>query len=813
MADFEAARDRLRTLILLESQSEPGNRNEATTRLHLIDQLLFNSLGWDARDCVNEERFENKYTDYVLGASRNVIWEAKREGIYFEVPVGFKKRICKLKTVADLNPHIASAIRQALEYCQSRGVGIGVVSNGHQVIAFLASRQDGVPPMEGDCLVFASLQEMADDFLTFWNNLSNLGIQSNYIYRTLQTSSLLAPPEKLSVRIGSYPGFKNRNPFQADLKILGDLFIEDIGKIPQNEEEFLKSCYSPSGALSQYALISKQLLEARYSIALQKQLELSSTENVRDKAGLSKELQADILAAGISRRPIILLGDVGVGKTIFLRHLIKVDAREILSKGLVVYIDFGKEPALTADLRDFIVKRSVAILREEYRIDLEERNFVRGVYRGDLERFSKSSAADLKELDPVGYRRREVEMLEEKTKERASHLRAALTHISKGGLGEKKQIVIILDNIDQRPVQFQEEVFLIAQSLAETWPATVFLSLRPDTFYQSKVKGSASAYQPRVFTVAPPRIDKVIEKRFEYALDQLKEHNRLSSFPEGLRLDSKSLVAYISALLSSFRNSQSLMEFIDNLSGGNVRQALEFIGAFVGSGHVNATKILQLTADGNYTIPVHEFMRAVIYGDHEYFDPSISPICNLFDISIQDGREHFLLLNLLAYVQRSGTDAEGFVAATELFRFGHTLGFHPGQINFGLERAVSKKLLESNPKFSDEVSHLAYRITTIGAYTIHRLVLMFSYLDAVVVDTPIVDPTVRAQIGVVVDVGARLQRARIFLAYLNFQWKQLAHLATAVDWAEIAEAISQEIAHIEKGQQFTRESRVKPKLP
>jgi hypothetical protein len=433
-------------------------------------------------------------------------------------------------------------------------------------------------------------------------------------------------------------------------------------------------------------------------------------------------------------------------------------------------------------------------------------------YRGDLERFNKSFAADLKEIDPVGYKRREIEMLEAKIKERASHLRAALEHISKGGLGERKQIVIILDNIDQRPVQFQEEVFLIAQGLAETWPATVFLSLRPDTFYQSKIKGSASAYQPRVFTVAPPRIDKVIEKRFQYALDQLKEHHRLSSFPEGIHLDSKSLVSYISAMLDSFKNSQDLMEFIDNLSGGNVRQALEFIGAFVGSGHVNATKILQFAANGNYTIPVHEFMRAVIYGDHEYFDPSVSPICNLFDISIQDGREHFLLLNLLAYVQRSGSGAEGFVGAAELFRFGQALGFQPGQVNFALERAVQKKLLESNPKYGDEHEHLAFRITTIGAYTIHRLVLMFTYVDAVVIDTPIVDPTIRGQIGVVMDVAPRLERAKYFLAYLNLQWKGLAHLATAVDWAEIGAAISNEISNIERSQQFAKESRVRPRV-
>ena len=30
-----------------------------------------------------------------------------------------------------------------------RGIGVGVVCNGHQLIAFLASRQDGIPPLDG----------------------------------------------------------------------------------------------------------------------------------------------------------------------------------------------------------------------------------------------------------------------------------------------------------------------------------------------------------------------------------------------------------------------------------------------------------------------------------------------------------------------------------------------------------------------------------------------------------------------------------------------------------------------------------------
>ena len=53
----------------------------------------------------------------------------------------------------------------------------------------------------------------------------------------------------------------------------------------------------------------------------------------------------------------------------------------------------------------------------------------------------------------------------------------------------------------------------------------------------------------------------------------------------------------------------------------------------MGSGHVDTAKILAIAEEtGGYTIPLHEFMRAVIYGDHE-LDPSSSVLPNVFDVS------------------------------------------------------------------------------------------------------------------------------------------------------------------------------------
>jgi hypothetical protein len=570
--------------------------------------------------------------------------------------------------------------------------------------------------------------------------------------------------------------------------------------VPQLEDDFLKHCYAPSGALSQHALISKQILQARYSNLFEKELGGPAIQPAQTKHGITEEFAKDILAASLKRRAIILLGDVGVGKSIFIRNLVRVEGREIFEKAITLYIDFGKEPALAGDLENFVLRRCASQLLKDHKIDIEENNFVRGVYHADLLRFSKGIYGPLASSNPEAYAQKEIEFLREHVQDKAGHLRACLNQISKG---HKRQVVIFLDNVDQRPIDFQERAFLIGQGLAEGWPATVFISLRPDTFYQSKTRGSLAAYQPRVFTIAPPRVDQVITLRLEFVLEQLRSTHTFQSLSSGVSIGSGTLNEYIEVLLKSFRKSKYLIEFIDNLSGGNTRKALEFITSFIGSGHVNAEKILRVASEvGTYTIPIHEFTRAVIYGDFEQFDPTASPIVNLFDISRPDGKEHFLLGNILAFVERSGDHgAEGFVETAKVYDFCQSLGFVPSQIDFSLQRARFKSLVDTAPRFVEGPPE-SYRITTAGAYTFKELPKEFSYVDAMIIDTPIVDAEYRRRTVNVSDIGQRLDRMDMFIKYLDEQYLPLTSQSVVFDWPSISNWIQFTVRRVRENERL-----------
>ena len=794
---YEDAVRKLEALTEWAAQHESSDaRNEATTRLHLIDRLLEECLGWRPEMITAEEAHQRSYVDYMLRTNgTHFLVEAKREGISFELPPGFDSRLINLQTLREVAPDVWPAVEQALNYCLKRGVPIGAISNGQQLIGFIGSRQDGVPPADGRAVAFSSLEDIRASFPEFWRFFSPAGVDGNYLYAELQRATQPPPPPKLSSALFRYPGTKNRNQLQTELQILGELFLVDVLEGGALEQRFLEEAYCVSGALSQYALVSREILQTRYD-AFFAELGEVAEQPVATKKGVVPELTADILAASISKRPIILLGDVGVGKTTFVRHLIYVDARELFDRAVTFYVDFGRQPALVTEIERFVRDAFVRQLRENYDIDIYERNLVRAVYNGELNRFSRGIYADLVDTDPGEYKRRELEMLAGLIENTEGHLRACLEHISSA---QRRQIVIFLDNVDQRPFQFQEQVFLVAQSFAAHWPGTVFVSLRPETFYRSRNEGSLAAYQPRVFSIAPPRVDDVLILRLEFAQRRLSESGTLEGLGPSVGVQSERLEQYVRAILHSLSSNHRLVELVDNLSAGNMRRAVDFLTAFVGSGHVDSEKIGRIMADtGQYVIPVHEFLRAIIYGDREHFDPSASPIANVFDVSTIDGREHFLMALLLAFVERAGerSATNGYVPVSLIFDECQRLGFMPSQVQDALQRCRTRSLLETNLRGVMFGEPDLYRITPAGAYAFKRLMGMFTYVDAMIVDTPITSATSRGLIRDVWPIGERLARAENFRRYLDGCWAALATYDGAFDWTETARNLGAEIENI-----------------
>jgi GTPase SAR1 family protein len=718
--------------------------------------------------------------------------EAKREGTYFELPANpTQKLIVSIKSVMALDKTVATAIEQVQSYCSSRGTPLAIVCNGHQLIAFIAARQDGEAPFDGNCLVVDGYEQMQKVFPMLWQNLSPEGMKERRIIRLLTAGTDAWIPKKVSSYLLHYPSFRYKSDIQANLRNVAELLIEDIVRTPEVESQFYKECYCESGALAQDALISRQILRARYAALFSPTDQSPSMKSVKpqkDEIALTPEVMAEALA----HRPIVLIGDVGVGKTSFLKHLMYVSAFEEFQRAVYVYIDLGSQAALDSDLKAFVMSEIESQLLRRYSVNVYEESFVKGVYHGELELFRKGIYGSLSNSNPQEYSRKLLEFLETKIKNRPEHLRHSIQHIV---AGRNQQVVLMMDNADQRNLEIQQEAFVIAQNFSRTWTAVVFIAVRPQTFHQSKRAGTLAAYPQKIFSISPPRVDLVMEKRLRFALNMSEGRLPVERL-QGVRLNLHGLTLFLRALISSLKTNTELVELLSNITGGNIREAIDLVTKFIGSPNVDAEKIISIMERrGNYLVPAHEFSKSALLGEYSHYHPTSSIAMNIFDVRIPDEREHFLVPMVLAYLNYDGAhrNREGFVDTKRLIGEMQNWGFTPQQVEVALRRATNKRLIETTERvtFDEDITGLigdlpaAFRITTIGAYHLLRWAPSFGYLDAMVFDTPVFDTKVREELTKDPDsfeIAARYRRATLFRTYLNAVWHKSGLTAPYFDW-------------------------------
>ena len=298
--------------------------NEAETRFQIIDRIIVDCFGWPRASLRLEQGQDGRaYSDYELGEPRCAIWDAKRQNRTFDLPADPQGHIVKdLPSIMALDSEVSAAIQQVQGYCSARGVELAVATNGHQLIAFLATRSDGTAPLKGRCLVINGYEQLQGEFPKVWQLLSPAGVSERRLNRLLNVGEDRALPQKMSSLLANYPKYRYPSDLQTTLRSLGELLLIDVVDQPDTEREFYARCYCESGALSQHALVSKRMLAARYASLFDRTQKAPNVEPVQtrpDKPVFTPELMTE----AISRRPIVLIGDVGVGKTSFLSDILR----------------------------------------------------------------------------------------------------------------------------------------------------------------------------------------------------------------------------------------------------------------------------------------------------------------------------------------------------------------------------------------------------------------------------------------------------------------------------------------------------------
>ena len=308
---------------VVESASK-SDLNEADTRFHIIDRLLRDVLGWPTSAFKMEPSTIAGYSDYHLlrpNGKPVLIVEAKRTGVYFDLPANFnhKKLFRAVKTKTLLTTEgLKLAIIQAQRYCSDEGCEYGAVTNGRQFILF-KSFQKGKAWRDLTALVVTDIAWFQESFT---DAVALLGYSAVIEKHSLQSAFDGSSPDSREVffpkeRIPAFNQTINSNYLARHIRGVVQRYF---GPIDVSDREFVERCYVGQRAHDKNISGVRTLIRDSVSPFMQT-YDISETEDAetggafanRLVKGIKLEKKGDV---------VILFGGKGSGKSTFIKKVL-----------------------------------------------------------------------------------------------------------------------------------------------------------------------------------------------------------------------------------------------------------------------------------------------------------------------------------------------------------------------------------------------------------------------------------------------------------------------------------------------------------
>lgn len=767
--------------------------NEAETRLKLIDRVIFEVLGWSHDDVQVENRVsedgKTQFADYVVttGFSSLVI-EAKRVG-RADLVVEDKRKVLLDRRI--VSGDTGEAIKQARDYGRKLSIPFAVVTNGDQWIIFPAVRIDEVSFESSSAVIFPSLNSILErDFSDFYDLLSRDAVIGGSLEQELL----------------------GRREDQFDGRRLNQYYTSGFSKMSRNSvfhliENEMTTAFSEDIISSDTDLFRKAYVDNPDRLKYDKRIKLhiarreSPAKRAPIRAMTSQGRQAftnAILRASSAVRPLALLvlGQVGSGKTTFINHVRKVreaavfEPRSDAAYPHWIYVDCRKLGG-TESPSDFIASVMFEYLtRDRFLSDYDR--CVRFAYRSEIEALQRGPLS-LLDFDEKEQKRQIAEILRKDYEEKRPYLEKVFEYAT-----DNTSVFLVIDNVDQfdEPSR-QEIIFSDAIAIAQRLGLCLVLAMRDATYVENKSKPVFDAFDFDPIQIEPPDPIAVLARRFSVAKELLRGKRSEFIAENGVKVELADTSILVDLLSTSVLES-SVGRALSVLSLGDIRLCLRMTREFLRNGYTatgKAVKIFQMT--GRYKLPEHEAIRAIMLGTQQVYSEEFSPVANPFDAKLDMTSAQLLRLFVLAgIVAKCDTKRVSTIQGTQIRDALSAPGFSQDITLRVLEGMVDARYIftAGHGKATFEASYMPSRL---GGHVLRDLMTQFVFLENVLMDTFFDDDIFWKQISLLTKkiysersptprVEKRVERVRIFYDHMAKQYADLRDEASrrslSADW-------------------------------
>jgi hypothetical protein len=730
---------------------------EADTRSKFIDTVLIKCLEWGEQDIRRELSSDRKRLDYLLATTRPVVVvEAKKANLDLPVIKSATQVRQKINRLLNANPGLREHMRQVAEYCWRFSAPVAVLTNGRSYISFIAVRTDGIKWEDGDALSISDIFADTFNFSELFNLLSRQSVVAGRLLSTLIVNKAPVAPQNVLSTYADPNAIMPRNALGLALEPLLREVFSDVTR--DDSLEVLEHCYVLPAETKLRDIEFEALLLDKPPRFTDAAIDISS-RNAFDKF---QESIKDYLNRTRWQQTLLVIGGIGVGKTMFLQRFFKLPPSDdtVRQATCAFFVDFRKPGLDPTKIPELIYER----LKEQI-LDLDGKKLegekagvvydflsaegLEQVFWPEMQRFLRGPLSKLRETDKGEFEKCRVKHLEELRNRDSMFVRGAFRVLRER---YHRHVCVVLDNADQCKPEYQEAVYMFSRTLEENLECLVIVALREEWYWHfGKRGGPLSAYHDIVYHIPAPRVRDVLAKRLEYAINLLKSYKiptARAHLPGDIELEAKHLVKYLDICRRAFFEDECISGFFEYLSNGSVRKGLDAFLEFLRSGHTRIDEYLKaLIEAGNYVISFHQVFKPISRGAYQYYSSARSMIPNIYTpITGVKGMElsYFACFYVLRYLASNikvySAGGEGFVPLSGVDEFLATLGVSQPVRRDIIVRLVEQELLEPDIKMIKEMDSWSFlRITAFGLYLTRRLAGRFAYLEAMMLDTPLTD--------------------------------------------------------------------------
>lgn len=753
--------------------------NEADTRHRLIDAILHQLLSWPRNRIRVESYTKPGFADYVLvreNEDQLLFLEAKREGIFFELPrpANPSETSCYIPLSRLLsNPDIARALNQVREYCLNSGCEFGGITNGHEWVLF-KTFEKGRKWEQLQGFVIRSVDFFEVEYTRAFNALSYGAIVDGSSLSILLSS---APPKDRAIYYAkdSVPSYSH--PIQPNrlASLLRPIATRYFGVIDDEDREFMNRCYVSQRDYEHAVAGMRDLIQDSLSPYFMQ----FNVRNLTDtgKGGqiggkLKKNIQSD-------RRGevLVLFGGKGAGKSTFIKRLLHHNPPPWLRQhSVAAIIDLLTVPEDRDGIRSAIWSRLVSSIDREGLLAGQRDELIVGLFKDRFEVALRQELAGLPRGSEV-FNTRLNDLVVAWKQDHVYCARQIVSRLRERLVG----IIVVIDNTDQYTGATQDFCFAAAQEIADQLGCITLISMREERFYNSKAHGLLDAFQNSGFHISSPRPSEVFKRRLAYVISILADSSRRKSLLANHGDKAFESQKYLEIILSAFSDHSSpLNRFLSACAHGDTRLALDLFRSFLLSGYTNVEEML---AAGRWEFQIHQVLKPVMIPTRFFYDEKLSDIPNILQLRDNRQSSHFTTLRILRKLAKHVDGAAaGYVPVAQLKSYFATTFHMLEDFANNMDILLKKGFIEADNRldaYSDSVDRV--KITSYGMYAYNTLAFEFSYLDLVCTDCGVFNEELSNYIAEAAKeeyqlflkherlkrVELRLERAGRFVEYLN----------------------------------------------